>query len=419
MCSRPPINAHRLADRPRHFEPQVHRIVYRTAGGTDGASTSTATPAPQSLASHYNVLDATTRAEIESIPSSGRFGSKLDFLTRHLLYIQRTSNTKTLVFSSFGRGLDFVAEALRMNEILFARLDGKGKKGAAAVETFRTDPRVNVFLLHSEAQSSGLNLLCATNIMLLEPLVNHALELQALGRVHRIGQTGRTSVFCYMVQDTVETRITELARHRGQSLYVKNEAFATHVVDSAVLAAQNAGRVKLDSNSLKGDFVSSSEELLACFFPEHVRATSAGAGAGADAHSASLTAQVSRLSEPRPGFGYHPCKDRTDVTARAAFNSFVIPNLLRPSNEQPSTSTSTSRTTSSTSTPSISTSTSTSTPATSTSTPAATDDPKTERERQREERIRAIERRQRLQQLESAPPLAPPASGSQIGPNGE
>lgn len=242
----------------------VHRVVYRTRqlsmapiGHRPAESTS------------FRQLAPDTRHAIEAVSIEGGNGSKLDLLMRHLLYLDRTTGEKSLVFSSFARGLDLVAESLTHHGLAYVRLEGSGgKRASAAIEAFQHAPDVRVLLLHSEAQSAGLNLLAATHLFLLEPLLNHAMELQAIGRVHRIGQTRPTHVYGYMVHDTVEERIMALAAERSQSLYLD---VPDKEQDSALVqAAQHVAAQDATRDTRRGDLVGSTSDLLACLFAQHI-----------------------------------------------------------------------------------------------------------------------------------------------------
>jgi hypothetical protein len=80
----------------------------------------------------------------------------------------------------------------------FVRLEGGGKKGEV-VQRFNNDRDVSVFLLHTLSQGAGLNLVVARYVFLVEPLFHSSIESQAVGRIHRIGQTKETTVFQYYV----------------------------------------------------------------------------------------------------------------------------------------------------------------------------------------------------------------------------
>ncbi|MCO5601878.1 hypothetical protein L7F22_056004 [Adiantum nelumboides] len=182
--------------------------------------------------------------------------------------IERTSDDKTLIFSSFSRGLDFVGEALKRNAIPFVRLEGGGKQAGKAVKGLESTLQRTFLLLHSEAQSSGLNLLCATNVIILEPLVNHLwnfkqyqesveLELQELSDLHPLHQRYR------------RREILHLAAKRNRSLYVKNdEQMEEDETDVAILDVKARGGK--DAKTSKGDFVSDPSDLLACLFDEKI-----------------------------------------------------------------------------------------------------------------------------------------------------
>lgn len=279
----------------------------------------------------FNVIDQSLFRRIEQTTSLGRFGSKLDMLVKHLIYIADgeardregadTNFKKTIVFSAFSRGLELIADALRQNGLSFVNVTTGGKATAERVRRFTHGP-INILLLHSEQTSAGLNLMATKHVILMEPLVNSGAERQALGRVHRIGQTKETYVYCYYVRDSVEERILWLAAHRGQSLYLKGSsttgtgrrtregggADGTNDLDSGAVIAANTG-----TSREKGDYINSTDDLLSCFFAEHT------VGVERDANQASTNGASNAGSGDPAGASASTSSHMTDAEhARAA-----------------------------------------------------------------------------------------------------
>ncbi|OCH83870.1 hypothetical protein OBBRIDRAFT_786844 [Obba rivulosa] len=216
----------------------------------------------------YNVIEPAVFEDIQSMESLGSYGSKIQTLIRHLLYISMMDpGSKSIIFSAWADSLHIIEHALRRNGITCLRIDqNRGKQNAA--KRFRTDPTISVLLLHGERENAGLNVTCAQRVFLVESVVNHAFEVQAIARIDRMGQQKPTEVYCYYAEDTVERNILDLAAKQGLSLYTKDNSAGTLTVSP--LTSVNNDKKQVDSpakKAQKGDFVSKTDDMLAIFFP--------------------------------------------------------------------------------------------------------------------------------------------------------
>jgi hypothetical protein len=199
----------------------------------------------------------------QSVAVVGSWGTKIEAIVRHLLWLDRREPAaKSLVFSQWQQVLTcvrgprpharwasptaclrrIVGQALDANGIQNVRLEGSNKMRATI--QFRSDPavkvahggrlrpprspapRAQVFMLNSHSQSSGLTLVAATHVFLVEPLLNPAMEQQAIHRVHRIGQTKPTTVHRYLIADTIEQQVATLGAQKLEQWKAKVDAHA-------------------------------------------------------------------------------------------------------------------------------------------------------------------------------------------------
>ena len=117
---------------------------------------------------------------------------------------------KALVFSQWTSLLDLVEPELGSAEIPYTRLDGSTRDRGAVVREFQAEDGPPVMLVSLRAGGTGLNLAAADHIFLLDPWWNPAVEDQAAGRAHRIGQTRPVVVHRLVARNTVEEGILEL-----------------------------------------------------------------------------------------------------------------------------------------------------------------------------------------------------------------
>mmetsp|Transcript_30528 Transcript_30528/g.65362 ORF Transcript_30528/g.65362 Transcript_30528/m.65362 type:complete len:120 (+) Transcript_30528:1-360(+) len=78
------------------------------------------------------------------------------------------------------------------------------------LEAFKHDKQIKLLLLSLKAGGEGLNLQVASHVFVLEPWWNPAVEMQAIQRAHRIGQTKPVRALRFYTEGTIEERMMQL-----------------------------------------------------------------------------------------------------------------------------------------------------------------------------------------------------------------
>lgn len=148
---------------------------------------------------------------------STKLNLALDYVTQFI-----SAGSKVLVFSQFVGALHELESMLSKNGVRFATLYGDTRDRQSVVETFNQDSAVGVFLISLKAGGVGLNLTKADKVLLLDDWWNPAVEDQAIGRAHRIGQLNNVLVLRLVCKDTVEEKILLLQEQKRQTVDMFN-----------------------------------------------------------------------------------------------------------------------------------------------------------------------------------------------------
>jgi len=158
--------------------------------------------------SGFDSLEAASTLS-ETDPFAG--SAKLDAF-RELLEEALDDGHRMLVFSQFTSLLALLRAELAGQNVAHAYLDGSMSTGArqSEVDRFQGSPDVPVFLLSLKAGGAGLNLTGADTVVHFDPWWNPAIEMQATGRAHRIGQARVVTSYKLIAAGTVEEKVLAL-----------------------------------------------------------------------------------------------------------------------------------------------------------------------------------------------------------------
>jgi SNF2 family DNA or RNA helicase len=150
-------------------------------------------------------------------PSSGESGKLADITER--MRALTAEGQRALVFSQFTDatfGIERVAAALQEFHPLVFTGSMTLAQRAEVVERFLRRPEHKALLLSLRAGGQGLNLQAASYVFHLDRWWNPAIEEQADGRAHRLGQTYPVTIYRYICANTIEERIDAKLREKRQ-----------------------------------------------------------------------------------------------------------------------------------------------------------------------------------------------------------
>lgn len=127
----------------------------------------------------------------------------LDQLMNNLLPF----NHRILIFSQFTKVLDLLQDWLTWKKIGTERLDGSTsqEEREIIIRDFNAPrSKSKIFLLSTRAGGLGINLTSADTVILFDNDWNPQMDLQAIDRVHRIGQTKPVKIYRFLIKNSVE-----------------------------------------------------------------------------------------------------------------------------------------------------------------------------------------------------------------------
>ena len=139
---------------------------------------------------------------------------KLDSL-RDLLLQVADGGHRVLIFSQFKGMLEKIEQELPDLGLTFFKITGStpAQDRQEMTKAFNQGER-DAFLISLKAGGVGLNLTGADTVILVDLWWNPAVEAQAIGRAHRMGQEQKVEVYRLITKGTIEEKIQELQEQK-------------------------------------------------------------------------------------------------------------------------------------------------------------------------------------------------------------
>jgi SNF2 family DNA or RNA helicase len=127
------------------------------------------------------------------------------------------SEDKVIIFSYFTKLLQQIHSVLPLGQESIQIYHGglSTSERTKVINSFKSDPQAKVLLINLRAGGTGLNLVEANHVILMEPYWNDAEEQQAINRCYRLGQKKPVSVYKLAIQNSIEGWLLRLKKSKN------------------------------------------------------------------------------------------------------------------------------------------------------------------------------------------------------------
>ena len=181
---------------------------------------------------------------------------KLKILDVLLKKIHSETDSKVLIFSQMTSLLNILDDYCRYRKFAYLRMDGQtsSEERDKRISEFQNPESDKwIFLISTRAGGLGINLHAANIVILYDSDWNPQVDLQAIDRAHRIGQTKPVIIYRFVCEGTVEEKIVERAATKLKIDHLiiqkgkKNENKAT-AIEMTTMLQYGADKIFSDKN---------------------------------------------------------------------------------------------------------------------------------------------------------------------------
>merc|ERR1712012_396413 len=175
-------------------------------------------------------------------------------LLKKMLDQLKIEGHRVLIFSQMTKMLDLLEDFLDGVNLRYERIDGgiTGSMRQEAIDRFnKPNAEQFVFLLSTRAGGLGINLATADTVIIYDSDWNPHNDIQAFSRAHRIGQQNKVMIYRFVTRNTVEERVTQVA---------KKKMMLTHLVVQA--GPMGGGKANLSKKEIDDILKFGTEELF-------------------------------------------------------------------------------------------------------------------------------------------------------------